>query len=105
MSENKPSGIIMLGLGLDVKGGISSVEKLILEQDIPEIKLKHISTLEEGSIVKRILVFQQTIANLLWTLYKEKVHLIHIHFAARGSTFRTLILIVISLFFHGRVKQ
>ena len=99
MSETKPSQIIMLGLGLEVKGGISSVEKLILEQGIPEMKLKHISTLEEGSLVKRILVFKQAIANLLWTLYKEKAHLIHIHFAARGSSFRTLILIVISLVF------
>ena len=99
MSKNKRLQIIMLGAGLDVMGGIASVEKLILEQGIPEINLKHIATLEDGSIIKKILVFKQALVNLVWTLYKEKVHLIHIHFSSRGSSFRTLILIVISLLF------
>ena len=99
MNKNKPLQVVMLGAGLNVMGGISSVEKLILEQGIPEVNLKHIATLEDGSIVKKILVFKQAIANLVWTLYKEEVHLIHIHFASRGSTFRTAILILISLVF------
>ena len=99
MKVNKPLQAVMLGAGLEVMGGISSVEKLILEEGIPNINLKHIATLEDGSIIKKILVFKRAIANLVWTLCTKEVNLIHVHFSSRGSTFRTLILILILLLF------
>jgi glycosyltransferase involved in cell wall biosynthesis len=99
MGENKPLQAIMLGAGLEVMGGISSVEKLILEQGIPNVNLKHIPTLEEGSVIKKILVFKRAIADLLLTLCTNEIDLIHIHFSSRGSTFRAIILIVTSLLF------
>ena len=100
MGKDKPLQAIILGAGLEVMGGISSVEKLILEQGIPNVELKHIATLEEGSIIKKIFVFKRAIANLIWTLCTKEINLVHIHFSSRGSTFRTLVLIIISLLFY-----
>lgn len=99
MNKTKLFQVVMLGAGLDVMGGISSVEKLILEQGVPEVNLKHIATLQDVSKIKKILVFKQAISNFVSTLLQQKVNLIHIHFSSRGSTFRTLALIIISLFF------
>ena len=99
MNKNKPLQVVMLGAGLNCMGGISSVEKLILEQGIPEFHLKHIATIENGSMVKKSLVFLKAIVNFSRTLLTKEVDLIHIHFCSRGSTFRTTILIVISFFF------
>lgn len=99
MNENKLLQVIMLGAGLNVMGGISSVEKLILEQGVDEVNLKHIPTLEDGSNLKKIFIFQKALIKFLLTLSLEKVHLVHIHFSSRGSTFRTAILVVISVIF------
>ena len=99
MNDNRLFQVVMLGAGLNVMGGISSVEKLILEQGVPEVNLEHIPTLEEGSILKKILVFIKAISHLLSRLLKHKVDIVYIHFSSKGSTFRTAILIVISLFF------
>ena len=87
----------MLGAGLDVMGGIASVEKSILDQGIPEVKLEHIATLQEGTATAKILVFKQAIVNFVWKILQKRVDIVHIHFASRGSTFRTMMLIIISL--------
>ncbi len=84
--------IIMLGPSLDVKGGISTAEKLILQHAPPEVKFHHISTLEEGTVAHKVVVFGQAIGELLWSLLREDVKLVHIHFASRGSTLRKAIL-------------
>lgn len=103
MNKNKALKVVMLGPGLNVMGGISSVEKLILEQGVSKVCLKHISTLEDGSNIKKILVFKKAVTIFFMTLLKKKVHLVHIHFSSRGSTFRTLILIIISQIFRKPV--
>lgn len=91
--------IVMLGAGLDVMGGISSVEKLILSQGVSDVNLQHIATLQDVSLIQKILVFNNAIFHFVKTLLQKKVDLVHIHFSSRGSTFRTLILIVFVLAF------
>lgn len=89
----------MLGAGLDVMGGISSVEKLILEQGVPAVELKHIATLQEGSKIEKILVFKRAIVDFIWSLFQKQVDIVHIHFASKGSTFRTAIIMAIALIY------
>lgn len=91
--------IVMLGAGLDVMGGISSVEKLILDQGVSEVNLQHIATLQDVSLIQKILVFNKAIFDFARILLNGRVDLVHIHFSSRGSTFRTLILIVFVLAF------
>lgn len=99
MNEKKLLKVIMLGAGLNVMGGISSVEKLILEHGVKEVELKHIPTLEDGSKLKKIIVFAKALIKFLITLITKKVDLIHIHFSSQGSTVRAAILIIISVVF------
>ncbi|MBF2005406.1 MAG: glycosyltransferase family 4 protein [Chlorogloeopsis fritschii C42_A2020_084] len=89
---NNPIQVIMLGPSLSVNGGISSVEKLILQYAPPEIKIRHITTHEEGSIKRRILVFGKALIQLVWTLLTEDIDIFHIHLSQRGSAFRKAIL-------------
>lgn len=99
MITNKSLEVVMLGAGFNVMGGISSVEKLIFNQGINEVNLKHIATLQDVSTVEKILVFSRAVFHFVKTLLKEPVDLVHIHFSSRGSTFRALILIIIVLIF------
>ena len=103
MNKKKLLKVVMLGPGLNVMGGISSVEKLILEQGVAEANLKHIATLQDVSTIQKILVFAKAIYNFIKTLLQEKIDIIHIHFASKGSTLRTVILITISLLFRKPV--
>lgn len=88
----------MLGPGLRVKGGVSSVEKLIIDNCPGGMKIRHISTMEDGGALKKTLVFFRAILLLILQLSIFRPQAIHIHFASRGSTFRKVILMWISLF-------
>ena len=91
---NKPNSlnVVMLGSGLNVKGGISRNEKLFLQHAPPEVQIKHISTKEDGTVFLKIGVFFQSLAKLVWILLTEKVNLVHIRGSHRGSAFRQAIL-------------
>lgn len=91
--------IIMLGESLARQGGIVSVEKLILQQAPPDIEIKHIATLVNGSVIDKVLGFARAILEFLWTLLRTESDLIHIHVSQGGSVFRKTILTVIALMF------
>jgi glycosyltransferase involved in cell wall biosynthesis len=95
--------ILMFGTGLDVKGGITSVEKLILDRASTPLKIRHVATIGSGSILKNISVFAKAIQTLCWTIFQKEVDIIHIHFAERGSTLRKSILIAIGLLFRQSI--
>lgn len=102
-STNEQKGIqtrvLMLGAGLDVKGGITSVEKLILENTPPEVQIHHVGTFAQGSALHNVKVFLLACKTLVQTLITRKADLIHIHFSERGSTLRKAILSLIVLVF------
>jgi glycosyltransferase involved in cell wall biosynthesis len=89
----------MLGAGLDVQGGITSVEKLILEHAPPELKIYHVATFAKGSAFHNVRVFLRAAKTLVQTLLRGEADLVHIHFSERGSTLRKAILILITLGF------
>lgn len=80
--------ILMLGESLDRQGGIVSVEKLIIQETPAEIEINHLSTLPNGGVVSKILVFIQALGVLCWRILKQEDDLLHIHVSERGSAFR-----------------
>lgn len=91
--------VTMLGLGLEVMGGIASVERLILEHCPEHVEIKHISIFEYGSPLHKVRVFCGALVRLIHRLLSSPVDVIHLHIAQRGSVWRALILIWLCKFF------
>ncbi len=89
--------VLMLGASLDIQGGITSVEKLILDNAPPEMQIHHVGTFAPGSVWHNAIIFIQAIKTLVWTLLRRQADLVHIHFSERGSTLRKLIIVLILL--------
>ncbi len=98
-NQKKILRILMLGAGLDIKGGITSVETLIIDNAPPELQINHVATFAQGSASHNILVFIKSVQMLLWTILRKEADMVHIHFAERGSTIRKSILAFIVLVF------
>jgi glycosyltransferase involved in cell wall biosynthesis len=92
MSELRSLRIVQMGPGLSVRGGVSSVERLIVEKLHRRIPVRHIATMEDGSPWKKLRVFVRAVFQLRRELARPEPLLVHIHFASRGSTLRKLIL-------------
>ena len=99
MLQPNPLKIVMLGPGLNVMGGISRNERLFLEYAPPNVQIKHIATLEDGSIPLKIRVFLQAFIQVAWVLLTEDIDLVHIRSSHRGSAFRKAILTLLVLIF------
>jgi len=91
--------VIMLGPGLDVKGGISRSERLFMEYAPAEVEISHISTKEDGSALFKTQVFLRALVKLTTRLMREKIHLVHIHGSHRGSAFRQAMLTILVFLF------
>ncbi len=90
--------VLLLGPGLKVRGGISAVERLIVEQ-IPTVErlpvrimVRHVSTTEDGSLWRKATVFVRAMLTLQRELQSTDPLIVHVHFASRGSTLRKMIL-------------
>jgi glycosyltransferase involved in cell wall biosynthesis len=91
--------VLMLGPGLAVKGGITSVEKLILENVFDGISIVHIETYEDSIFFHKLFIFISAIWRLLNLLLLDNVDLVHIHISQRGSVVRqSIALILIAMF-------
>ncbi len=97
--EYHPLRILMLGAGLDVQGGITSVEKLMLENAPTGLQIRHVPTFAKGSPALNIRTYLQAIGTLVQVLLRRKVDIVHIHFSERGSTLRKFNLALITLIF------
>ncbi len=95
--------VLMLGTGLDIQGGITSVEKLILNNAPAEIEIEHVPTTSTGNSVANILIFTKSIQILCSKIFKKEIDIMHVHFAERGSTLRKTILITIGLLFRQSI--
>jgi glycosyltransferase involved in cell wall biosynthesis len=84
--------VLQLGPGLRVRGGISSVERLIVEHAGSGIGIRHIATMEDGSSWRKATVFLRALGELRAALRSDEPLVVHIHFSARGSTIRKVIL-------------
>ena len=55
-SPNLPR-IVHVGPGLAVRGGVSAVERLIIDSISRHVQVEHVATAEEGGILRRMRVF------------------------------------------------
>ncbi|MFQ3616054.1 MAG: glycosyltransferase family 4 protein [Cyanobacteriota bacterium] len=91
--------VLMIGEGLSRKGGIVSVQQLILEQANSTIEIEHIATLVDGSSLEKLKAFFKALLDLSSKLLFGKIDLVHIHVSERGSAFRQAITTLISKLF------
>jgi glycosyltransferase involved in cell wall biosynthesis len=84
--------VLQLGPALDVRGGITTVEQHICDYVAPYVSMRHIATMEHGSMLARAAVFARAIRGLQRALASIEPCVVHIHFASRGSTLRKLLL-------------
>jgi glycosyltransferase involved in cell wall biosynthesis len=84
--------VLQFGPSLAVRGGISSVEKLICDYLPPYVSMRHVPTMEEGSAIAKASVFARAVQVLRRALESLDPTIIHIHIASRGSTLRKVIL-------------
>jgi glycosyltransferase involved in cell wall biosynthesis len=104
VDNHKPNiRVLMLGASLDVQGGMTAVEKLIINNTPPELQVSHVATFDQGSAIHNVIVFLKAIQSLIGAIITKKVDIVHIHFAERGSTLRKSILLFISLLFRQRI--
>jgi glycosyltransferase involved in cell wall biosynthesis len=89
----EPLGMVLqLGPALSVRGGVSSVERLIVEHVGSAVTIRHVATMEDGSLWRKLRVFVSAIGQLHSALRGGERLVVHIHFASRGSTLRKMLL-------------
>lgn len=92
--------VLQLGPALTVRGGVSSVEQLIVDHVGASIDLRHIATTDDGSIWRKARQFIASIRQLHAALRSHQRTIVHIHFASRGSTLRKMVLAWMTLRAH-----
>lgn len=81
----------MLGPGLNVRGGITSVQKVILAGLPDHVQSRHLETMVEGGKVLKLLTFLKCMLRLEIIL-RQGVDVVHIHFSSGASSIRKEIL-------------
>jgi glycosyltransferase involved in cell wall biosynthesis len=95
--------IAMLGASLEQNGGIATVEKLIIKHVSSDIKIEHITSHDEGSIIHRIKVFTKSFSLLAWRLLTQKTDIVHLHISDGGSILRKALLALMAFTFRKPV--
>jgi len=88
--------VIMLGPALTVKGGVSSVESLLIEALSARFQVKHVSTLVDGGPLRKLMAFFSGLLHFIWLSITRRPSLVHIHFASRASFWRKSIFILLA---------
>ena len=89
--------IVHVGPGLAVRGGVSAVERLIIDSISRHVQVEHVATMEDGGILRRMRVFGAALWRIHSILRDESPCIFHVHFASRGSTLRKCIVSVMVL--------
>jgi glycosyltransferase involved in cell wall biosynthesis len=97
-SEPAPLRVLMLGPALEVRGGISAVERTMIGGLPAHVSLRHVATMREGSKAAKLGVFLRALADT-WgsTAHKTRPDVVHIHFASRASSVRKMALARLAL--------
>ena len=98
----KPYQILLVGPSLAQKGGMASVQKLIVASRLAFVNIQHVSTHDEGSVLHRLRVFAAAIGALTKHLI-DGADLVHLHVAEKGSVFRKILLLLLAKAFHKPV--
>lgn len=92
VSQEGRARVIQVAPSLAVRGGVSSVVQIISDYLSPYVSMKHIATMEEGSLLRKGAMFARAIQSLRRALDSTEHAIFHVHFASRGSTLRKFIL-------------
>ena len=85
--------VLQFGPGLDVRGGISSVEQLICDYLAPYVSMRHVADHGRGLDVRQGFGVRARRAGCCAARSSRiDPSIVHIHFASRGSTLRKMIL-------------
>ena len=95
-SPNVPK-VVHVGPGLAVRGGVSAVERLIIDSISHQVQVEHVATMEGGGILRRIRVFGAALWRIHSILRDQSPCIFHVHFASRGSTLRKCIVALMVL--------
>jgi len=101
-SPNLPK-IVHVGPGLAVRGGVSAVERLIIDSISRHVQVEHVATAEDGGILRRVRVFGAALWRIHSILRDKGPCIFHVHFASRGSTLRKCIVSLMVLRASGRL--
>lgn len=97
VAAERAAVVLQLGPALSVRGGVSAVERLIVDHLAERIELRHIDTTEDGSPWRKMCVFARALRSFRAALRSDTRVLVHIHFASRGSTLRKWLLASMTL--------
>jgi glycosyltransferase involved in cell wall biosynthesis len=96
--------ILMLGPSLEVQGGISTVERSLLEHwPVSKYRVQHLGTLVDGSKWAKLVVATKAFTRFLGLLLIRRPAVIHIHFASRASFFRKSLFVLAARGFRRRI--
>ncbi|GJD21735.1 Glycosyl transferase, group 1 [Rivularia sp. IAM M-261] len=94
--------VLMVGESPTLRGGIASVQKIILGNSFDNINFTHLATVEaypSDPTLPKVFVFCRAIVTLLIHFIKRDIDLIHAHISERGSVYRKLIVAFLALLF------
>lgn len=94
--------VVMVGPALNVRGGVSGVERLLLNALPDDVRATHVATMVEGSKWAKTATFAKSLAQLAWELRKHP-DVVHIHFASGASNVRKIIMARLALAFGANV--
>lgn len=94
---------VILGPSLMQKGGMATVQQLILTHVPNRIKVQHICTHDEGSLGHRGVVFLKALFRFCKILLSGDVDLVHVHLSERGSIIRKTMIVLLCFAFRTPV--
>lgn len=98
----RDASVVMVGPGLKVRGGVSGVERLLLNALPEDIQATHIATMVEGGKWAKTVTFVKSLGLLAWQL-RQHPDVVHIHFASGASNVRKIILARLAMAFGANV--
>lgn len=97
-AQAAPIRVLMLGPALDVRGGISAVERTLIDALPRHVDVRHVATMREGSKAAKLGAFVRSlVATWKHTRPPTRPDIVHIHFASRASSLRKMALARLAL--------
>lgn len=98
-SLKKNLQVIMVGPALEVKGGISFVEREYLEAGLGRfVSVTFIPTFAGGSLASKFWVYVKALARLVFLLPSASGAIVHLHVSQKGSFLRKYIIFLLAKF-------
>lgn len=102
-SEYRPLHVLMLGPTLDVQGGVSAVERLIVEHVPGGVRLRLLPTSAQTGNLGKLLYFLLAYLRFLFALLTSRVDVVHMHFSIRASIWRKSLCVPVAKLFRKPV--